>query len=158
MNVPNQASPNSGAPGIALLIIGIFALLSSAGLALRCYFVVSDPGFVVAYEQQLQDMPAEQRKAMSQWGDPAEVAKTSMYVMIAISGLGILLSAAMILGGFGLIKGKKGLGLLGGAAALIPNWCCLLSFPIGIWAIVVALRLGNAPSPPHDPSKVELHV
>lgn len=158
MNVPSTSAPNTSAPGLTLLVIGILTFLSSIGMAVRCYYVVNDPAFVEDYKRQMEDMPEGQRKIVSQWGDPAKFATNALYVMIIFSAVGVVLSGAMVFGGIGLMKGSKGLGLLGGTAALIPSWCCVLGFPAGVWAIVVAMRLGKVTSPPHDPSKVESHV
>lgn len=159
MNHPIQSGPNPVAPGVALLVVGILSLLCSCGLAIRSYTVLNDPDFDMVFKQQVDDMTEDQKRGLSQFGDPAEFGRNMMTAMLIVSCVGLVLSAAMALGGVGLMKGSKGLGLLGGAAALVPQLCCILGMPVGIWAIVVSLKLGkNPPQKPIDPSKVELKI
>lgn len=168
MNQPNQTGPNSVAPGVALLVVGILSLLCSGGVGFSFYQAYSgmtnpetQAQFRAEFEEKMKarrdSLPAERQaefdRQMQDMGSIWDASVRLIFYAVAFSVLGLVLSGVMILGGFGLMKGSKMLGLLGGAAALIPQWCCIVGLPVGIWAIVVSLKLGKTPSnPPANPS------
>ncbi len=159
MNNPHGPTGNSGsAAGIALLVIGVLSLLFSGYFAYSTNHALSNPEALEQIREQWDKSMAKQDEGLSEEekkqkdevlakiGDPIELFKTWVKYTMIFSMVGVVLSGFMILGGFGLMKGSKGLGLLGGLAAMVPQWCCLIGVPIGIWAIVASMKIGKPTS------------
>lgn len=154
MNNPQQKVSNPGSTaGIALLVIGILSLLSSGYFAFSTANVLNNPEKLEMVKADMKERMESQREGLNEeekkqvenmfafFENSADMIRYFMYFSFA----GIACALVTILGGVGLMNGSKGMGILGGLAAMFPSWCCVLGVPIGIWAIIASFKSGNTP-------------
>jgi hypothetical protein len=122
------------APGVAVIVMGVFALLSSVFTLVQ---IVADPA---GFRQQMQQI-----KAMMPGGggpqpfDPLQVAKI-------VSGVFIVISLLQILGG-GCMAARRAypMAIIGAILAIINCnnvLICIPNFAVGIWAMIVLMLPG----------------
>jgi hypothetical protein len=129
------ATPAGGkrkAAGLALLAIGVLHLVFNAYDVGRALFT---PG---AVRKEYQDT-TQQMQGMFP-GMPPPMQFDPVKVTLVLVGVFGLFSLAQLVGGLSLLKGRYyPLALLGAIVALVNcgDPCCLVSAPVGIWALVV---------------------
>ncbi len=136
----SPASSKVSGPSIALIVAGILSLCSAG------YLLFSGGAVLFLGDQVMEQMNDAQRQQMEQAAkqgvDPSSLFKGVGIGYGIIGVLGLLCSAVVIYGAF-CMKSLKSYGLAMTAAVLscIPflQPCCLISLPIGIWAIVVLI-------------------
>ena len=116
-------------PGVALLFVGIADLIVSIFTLLS-----GDAVFSAAVEALRKENPELAEQLLKQWADPTNLVMT---------GVGLLISILVALGGWSLMSHKSwGLALMGAILTMIPCFgpCCGVFFPFGLWAVVVLMR------------------
>jgi hypothetical protein len=138
---PYQAEAAIGlvrAPGIALMIAAILALLLNVYRLVKLSTMGVDG---LAQELQEQEELWKQLGISLQQGLPTSTLYTAEIVALCIF---LVLDLGMLVGGVQMLNARSyGLALTGGIFAILSALncpCCLLSFPFGIWALVVLLR------------------
>lgn len=112
------------APGIALLAVGVIITLLNA---LDLVILIAQPQM---FKQQMQMMMGQA---------PNEGLMVLAYAMRVIS---IVMAFVQMIAGFCMMRSRGYMfAIIGSLASLVnPNCCCLLSIPVGIWALVMLFQ------------------
>lgn len=118
---PAATASDCNAAGIGLSVVGVIHLCTSA--------------FVLFFNAAVRPNLAQPINP-----DPGE-EEAETIVWIVIGALGLLQAAMMILGALSLRRRSRyALAMTGGVLALIPNLCCFITLPFGVWAVVLLGR------------------
>ena len=155
-----QATSNPGTvPGIILLVIGVLGILINGYFAFSFYATAGNKDAMAqariemekSFEKSKEGKSDEEKQQIDEMGNWILGSFESFLTnAMIVSVVFLVLALVTALGGFGLMKGSKGLGILGGLAAMVPQTCCLIGFPVGIWAIFAAMKAGKSTSPNVD--------
>jgi hypothetical protein len=152
--VPQTQATNPGTvPGIILLVVGLLGILINGYFAFSFYSASSNEDKIAqaqvemekVFEDQKKEMDGEQKKQYDEMTSmildnfPVYI-KRGMMVCLAF----LVLAGLTALGGFGLMKGSKGMGIIGSLAAMIPQSCCIFGLPIGIWGLFASMKIGKS--------------
>ena len=137
-----DAKKRVSVPAIMLIISAVIGLLL---VIANLVMAVATPTLVVDLNQQMIDsMPAGAQKDMQQkqfdlQKDEMRLDKPLTYAQLAVAGI---LNVLTLVGGMKMRRlSGYGLCVAGAIAAIVPlSGCCLLTTPIGIWALVVLLN------------------
>ncbi|VTR90768.1 Uncharacterized protein OS=Myxococcus stipitatus (strain DSM 14675 / JCM 12634 / Mx s8) GN=MYSTI_01649 PE=4 SV=1 [Gemmata massiliana] len=145
--VVEKARAKVGAPGMFLILNGLFGLVVVAVLSVPLVF---QPEMVVKAGRDLavQQPPGPDRQNLEQQMDEAEkeiqqnrtALQIKNLVQLGILALGNLLA---IVGGFRMRGlGSYGLSMAGAIASLIPilTGCCCTGTVFGLWSLIVLLQ------------------
>lgn len=134
---PADTASDCNAAGVGLTVVSILHLCTSAFVVF--FNAVIRPNLPQPINPDPQDEEAE------------------MVGAIVVGALGLLQAALMILGAVALRRRKRfALAMTGGVLALIPNLCCFVTLPFGVWVVVLLgradVRAAFADDPePSDP-------
>jgi hypothetical protein len=118
---PAATASDCSAAGIGLTVVGILQLCTSA------FVVIFNAAVRPNLAQPINPVPDDEQ---------AEIIGS-----IVIGAFGLLQAAMMLLGALALRRRRRfALAMTGGVMALIPNLCCFVTLPFGVWAVVLLGR------------------
>jgi hypothetical protein len=125
-------------PAIVLLILSVITLLL-VPLGVIQYFML--PKMMEQQREQVEqnkDMPADQKKKMKEFLDTyEEILKTALPISL---GIQTVIGVLATIGSVKMIKlSSRGWATTAAALNLLPigTFCCCITLPVGIWALVV---------------------
>jgi hypothetical protein len=154
----HRARARTGAPGVFLIILGAFGILTSAAFLIFTHNLTPVRNWMK--EVEAKQPPGELKDQIRESIEDLEQADTpeGRLVNTAIYGGTLFTSLLVTIAGFKMrsLTGYP-LALVGAVLAIIPfNGCCCFTTPFGIWALVVLLNpdvkdgFGRAPRAVED--------
>jgi DNA-directed RNA polymerase subunit RPC12/RpoP len=118
---PEATANDCNAAGIGLTVVGVLQLCTCA--------------FVVFFNAAIRPNLAQPINPVPE----DEEAETIFAVVVG--ALGLFQSAMMILGAVALRRRRRfSLAMAGAVLALLPNLCCIVTVPFGVWGVVLLGR------------------
>ena len=118
---PEAAAADCHAAGVGLTVVGILQLCTCAFVVIFNAVVRPNLG------QPINPVPED------------EEAETIAAIVVGV--LGLLQSLMMLLGAVSLRRQRRfALAMTGAVLALVPNLCCFVTVPFGVWAVVLLGR------------------
>lgn len=144
-------------PGILLLVSGLLGILAGLGMV----FLIMNPGPLVEVlkKQEQQATDPQQRQRVQEQIRVFENPKPEEFtinlgqqVVATLFALGVTVTGLLMSRCRGYV-----VCMIGSVVSILPcNYCCCLSLPIGIWALITLMNpdvkaaFGKAAPPPRD--------